>query len=151
MPTRPVSGSVRQVVPLPPSQPYPRGSPAAGLAPGEGVPEGTAIIRPHPLCSPASGWPKNQGFSALSRAVVRSRSISRTLSGDSRPVSSPAWAAASIAVNASRSSMVETSPLAPSGSAGGAAYQPSGGSTRLSPSGPGAYMLVNRLSLSDGT
>src|ERR1700722_14248181 len=117
---------------------------------------GTDIVSPQPRCSP-----KNHGFSARSRAVVRSRSICATDSGDSRP--SPS--AASMAANAARSSAVETSPPAPSGSAGGAAYQPSGrsmstrpalsASSALAPNtsaaAAGAYMLVNRPSLAAGT
>src|ERR1700684_4252722 len=97
---------------------------------------GTDIISPQPPCSP-----KQHGSSARSLADVRSRSISRTDSADNRPLSAPALppaglppppglslpapSAASIATNAHRSSMVDTSQPAPSGSAGGVAYQPS--------------------------
>jgi hypothetical protein len=102
----------------------------------------TDIISLHPPCSP-----KNHGFSDRSRSVVRSRSISRTADGDSSPPPS----AASIQANAPRSSMVDTSQPAASGSAGGAAYQPSGPSTRRRPAPSGAYMLVNRPILAAGT
>src|SRR5262249_48967234 len=132
---------VRQAVPLPPSQPYPPGMPArpgpagAVAAGAVAVPvatgpvaAGTSIISPQPLWSST-----NIAFSARSAAVIRARVISRTDSAHTSPPPS----AASIEANAHRSSAVDTSQLLASGSLGGEAYQPSGGSsTRSPPSGP---------------
>src|SRR4051794_27664723 len=114
IPVSPTAGSVRQLVPVPPSHPKPPGTPV------DPSPAGTDIISPQPLWSPT-----NTAFSARSSAVIRSVVIVFTDACDSRPP----LRAAIIDANFQRSSTVDTSQPAPFGIFGGADHHPSGRSS----------------------